>query len=87
MIVFDVSSRPGQSSGADLQGTYWACSSKTCKESLKIPKGIRIRISKKNRHHNGQRKGQKDKQRSTYIYIYITRIQVLREGRHAMYSI
>ena len=37
------------------------------KKSLRIPDGvIRIRISKKNRQHNGQKKKvQKDKQRST----------------------
>ena len=36
---------------------------KGCNKSLKIPKGIiRIRKSKKNRQHNGQKK--KDKQRS-----------------------
>ena len=40
------------------------------KKSLKMPKGvIRIRKSKKNRQHNGQKKkGQKDKQRSTKQY-------------------
>jgi hypothetical protein len=41
----------------------------SCKKSLKIPKrAIRIRKSKKNRQHNGHRKGQKNKQRSTKHY-------------------
>ena len=41
-----------------------------CEKSLKIPKVvIRICKSKKDRHHNGQKKkGQKDKQRSTKHY-------------------
>ena len=37
-----------------------------CKKSLKIPKGTRIRKSKKDRQHNGQKK--KDKQRSIKYY-------------------
>ena len=38
------------------------------KKSLKIPKGV-IRIRKsKDRQHNGQKKGQKDKQWSTKHY-------------------
>ena len=49
------------------------------KKSLKIPKGaIRIRISKKNRKHNGQKKKvQKDKQRSTK-HTYKTKDRVTR---------
>jgi len=40
----------------------------TNKKSFKIPKWVfRIRKSKY-RHHNGQKKGQKDKQRSTEHY-------------------
>jgi hypothetical protein len=36
------------------------------KEEFEDTKGvIRIRISRKNRQHNGKKKGQKDKQRST----------------------
>jgi hypothetical protein len=46
---------------------------------------IRIRKSKKDRYHNGKKKQQKDKQRST-IHTYktkdrVTRTQVLRKGR------
>ena len=49
------------------------------KKSLKIPKGvIIIRISKKNRQHNGQKKRvQKDKQRSTK-HTYKTKDRVTR---------
>ena len=44
-------------------------------EKFEDTKGaIRIRISKKNRQHNGQKKVQKDKQRSTK-HAYKTKIE------------
>ena len=49
------------------------------KKRLEDTKGaIRIRISKKNRQHNGQKKKGQTTIYKTYIYIYITKVRVTR---------